>query len=283
MIGPKDFAMGLAPLKAWLDNVGAPVVAGNLTDESGKQLFQDSVVITRDGRKFGFFGLFTQDMKDYGRAIDAPGVKIGDPIEHAKKVFAELKAKSDIVIALTSLNDDEVEKLAAAVPDLQLVLRSNARGQDTRRNQNFESGAISMGLPNRGKYIGLLTLNEIDGDLTFEDRSQRTNLVNRIKSFETRLQSMAEAHETKNVAELKKAVADNESKMRRITNYELKVERFKAELKEITAEGSYLEMDRVSLDTRVKNDIAVKQIVDEVIGKWGEPGRINKKPKKVLH
>lgn len=116
-----------------------------------------------------------------------PYVVWTDPFESAQRVYADLKTKTDIVIALTHLSIEEDRRLAELIPDLKLIL-----GGHEHTNMMFKVGEtfISKADANaRTVYIhrlrwsastkSLSILSEVRTiDSTIPDELSTANIVN---------------------------------------------------------------------------------------------------------
>lgn len=273
--GPKDFAFGWQNLKKWLDIIGAPVLGGNLIDaKTEKPLFKDSLIIERDGRKVGLFGLITSDLNTMG--ISDLKFRIDDPSEYAARIFQQLKGKADIIIALSILNDSEISKLTEAVPDLKYILRGNAKGVVGRRNQAV-GNAVTMATPSRGKYLGVLKFVGKGNVLDFSDITEKQNIQRRIDNYNKQVDKMLKAAKASSVEDFKANLSPEDKKLVRFNRYYSKLESYKRDIKRFDKIESYFQLDRVMLDKRVKDDPTVKKMVDEAIKEYGEPGKVQRK------
>ncbi|HEX3048872.1 MAG TPA: metallophosphatase [Bacillota bacterium] len=77
------------------------------------------IVKTIDGVRVGIFGVSANRIKDYSQA---KGLVVEDQLEAAQKMFPNVKAESDLVIALTHIGFDEDKKLAEALPGLAVIV-----------------------------------------------------------------------------------------------------------------------------------------------------------------
>jgi 2',3'-cyclic-nucleotide 2'-phosphodiesterase (5'-nucleotidase family) len=281
MVGTKDFAMGLETLQKWLKAIGAPVLAGNLQDpKTGKPLFQDTMILERGDRKIGLFGVVTADWANVSSGQAEIGIQVEDPIEYSKRAFAKLQGKADLIFALSSLNDGEVQKLTEAIPELKYILRSNAGIRNERKNKVI-GNAIAMGCPSRGKYLALLSFVEKNGSLDFLDISERKAVESRVELYQSKIEQMMKREEVKDVDALKAKLAEDSPKRRRLDRYLQYMDQNREKLNQYPENQSYFEVERVSLDKRVGNDPEVLAEVEKVKAKWGDPGKMKRsiKPK----
>ena len=120
-LGNHEFDISEAAFKARMAEQTFKIVISNVTDAQG-ELFANTVrsaivPVTIGGRtlRIGLLGLLLDANKK-------PWVKYQPPIETAKAVVAELAGKVDAIVALTHLSIGGDSDLAAAVPEIDLIL-----------------------------------------------------------------------------------------------------------------------------------------------------------------
>lgn len=279
-LGPKDFAMGTQLLQKVLKEQDVTVLAGNILDAATqKPLFKDYTIIQRDGYKIGLFGVVSREWKVYGKEIPKDGVEVEDPVEYARRIFPKVQAESQIVVALSTLNTSEAEAMAKALPDLKFIIRSNINGYGESKNHKIGT-ATGLAVPTRGKSLGLFTLTIRNKSLDFFDRSDRTDIERRIDGYDKHIKNMMKRNEVDSVEKLKKALEEKEQQvlLKRLERYETKIAEYQAQLKTLKTDQSFFELDRVTLDDKITDDLKVKAMVDEVIKKWGDPSRLKQGP-----
>ena len=276
-VGPKDFVLGVEPLKQWLATIGAPVLAGNVLDAAtGKPLFSDSLVIERNGTKIGFFGVVSAEWLKVPGKSEKLGIVVRDPVAYAKETFAALKGQADIIFALSSLDDGEIGRLSEAVTDLKYILRSNARGGYYRGNKSH-GFATEFTVINRGKAVGLLRFVEKDGDTNYVDITERKLSEQRKQRYEKNIKNLLMRENVASVNQLRKKLPADDPKIVRLDRYLEKAKSLDQDMKKFASVKSYFELDTMYLDSAKPSDLALKKQVDAVIQKYGEPGKL--KPK----
>jgi 5'-nucleotidase/UDP-sugar diphosphatase len=99
-----------------------PILCANLVDaKTNEHVLRPYTVLNVDGVRIAVMGLTTLESADYPATKQA-GWKIEDPIETAKELAPKLQAENDVVVALTHLGYAEDLKLAAAVPDIDVIV-----------------------------------------------------------------------------------------------------------------------------------------------------------------
>src|SRR6202007_681263 len=84
--GETDFALGVDAFRGLAAKAKFTFVSANLRlRSSGKLLLDDSVIVKRQGKKIGIFGIF-------GSGLELPGeLTVSDPVDTAKKMVEKLR------------------------------------------------------------------------------------------------------------------------------------------------------------------------------------------------
>lgn len=106
-LGNHDFNYGYKRLLELKDNSKVKMLDANVLDADGNYLFTPYEIINMDDTKVAIFGLSTPETAYKTSPANVEGITFADPIEVSKKMVAELKDKSDIIIALTHIGLDE--------------------------------------------------------------------------------------------------------------------------------------------------------------------------------
>lgn len=122
-LGNHEFDDGVAGVVPFLENVNAPFVIANIDDTEEPTIqgkYNKSIIIERSGRKIGIVGYV---IKTYPE-LSSPGkLKFLDEIEHVTREAAKLKTRgADIIIGLSHSGLDVDHEVAAAVPDLDIIV-----------------------------------------------------------------------------------------------------------------------------------------------------------------
>jgi 2',3'-cyclic-nucleotide 2'-phosphodiesterase (5'-nucleotidase family) len=121
-VGPYDLIGGLDALKKLAAKAEFKMLSANFTDADGKLHFAAHTIFTVNGVRVGVFGLTLDTIP--GPRLDkwAPGSKILDPATSAKKAYAELRPKVDLVIALAQLREDANFELVKTLKNLEILI-----------------------------------------------------------------------------------------------------------------------------------------------------------------
>lgn len=122
-IGERELNFGLDFLTETVDRGRFEAVCANLMSKKDSTLiFRPYVVKNVGGTRLGFLGLLDDDPRKVGVFEQLENVYVAGYTEAALKYLPELKAKSDIVIALAHVGLGAARTLAEQVPGFDVVL-----------------------------------------------------------------------------------------------------------------------------------------------------------------
>ena len=96
------------------------VLANARLRATGQPLCPPYVIVERFGLKIALFGLVVRDTQNYRGARD--GVDILDPFETARELVPQLRSQADLVILISHLGYEEDQRLARAVPGIDVIV-----------------------------------------------------------------------------------------------------------------------------------------------------------------
>ncbi len=166
-LGERDFFQRVAFLTEKQKQYQLPFVSANIFTADGKTLlFQPYIIkelksFSHNGKKIpalkvGIFGILFKRLQ---LVIDntEPALVVGEPIEAAQRIVAELQNQCDVIIALAHIRYPQVKMLAEAVPEIDVIIASHDPIYRPAAEKYGNSIAIIGG--NRGQYIGDLKLD----------------------------------------------------------------------------------------------------------------------------
>ena len=104
------------------------LLAANITDSAtGQPLVPPTAVRTIGSLRVGLFGLITHEAATYPAGKD--GLKVTDEIEAAKAAVAALNGKCDVIVVLSHAGEDWDEKIAAAVPEIDVIVGGHSHSR----------------------------------------------------------------------------------------------------------------------------------------------------------
>lgn len=128
-LGPADIQFGVDTLRDLLSKARFRVVCANLVEKTtGKAVFAPSTVVEVNGVRFGLYCVMLAELNPvYAERVLGTKYAITDPIEATRKVVAELRKTSDVVIGLSQLDVPDNERVAAQVDGIDFIIDPFAR------------------------------------------------------------------------------------------------------------------------------------------------------------
>jgi 5'-nucleotidase / UDP-sugar diphosphatase len=126
-LGNHEFNTSLSRLRSLLALFKYPVLCANAVESSGGLLTQESAIKELGSLKIGIFGLVTRESMSYQAAKE--GVTISNEIDAARRLASALRAKADIVILLSHCGEKLDEKIAAAVPEIDVIVGGHSHSR----------------------------------------------------------------------------------------------------------------------------------------------------------
>jgi 2',3'-cyclic-nucleotide 2'-phosphodiesterase (5'-nucleotidase family) len=124
-LGNHEFDWNQDATTKFIHDAKFPVLAANVRDKRTGEPFggaKEYVIFQRGPVKIAVLGLSTVLAEQIEWPPTVSNVRWEDPIATAKRLVPELRKKADIVIALTHLGVKEDKELAAAVPDIDVII-----------------------------------------------------------------------------------------------------------------------------------------------------------------
>ena len=116
------------------------------------------------GLRVAIFGLVTGDLTTIVAVRPNGGVAVGDPIAVAAALVPELRAKADVVIAVTHIGVDQDKELARRVPGIDLIVGGHSHTPLKKpvlvhnATPNGYDGTVIVQAGSRGEYLGRVVL-----------------------------------------------------------------------------------------------------------------------------
>ena len=127
-LGNHEFNNPLSQLKKLISEFRYPVLCANAIENStGKPLTQTSAIRKVGRVRIALFGILTHEAATYPASKD--GVTVAGEIETAQNMVKTLRTKADIVIAISHAGEDMDEKIAAAVPGLDVIIGGHSHSR----------------------------------------------------------------------------------------------------------------------------------------------------------
>lgn len=145
----------LAKQRRW---VQFPMLSANIYDKRrGERMFQPYTVFERGGYRIAVMGLTTDDTAKMVLPSNVEGVEFRKPIDEAAKLLPELRAKADMVIAVTHMghytdgqhgvNAPGDVEMARATKGLDLIVGGHSQNPVCMLAENRRNDAYVPGTP----------------------------------------------------------------------------------------------------------------------------------------
>lgn len=148
--GENEFALGLDRFQQLAKMAKFPFLSANIYWRDSEKLFlRDSLILHRQGKKIGVFGLF-------GKSLRLPKeLEARDTTVAARKMLQKLKGEgADMIIALSHQGYEADVKLAKAVPEINLIV--GAHSQSLLQKPEEEGSTLIVQLSNQGQMLGMV-------------------------------------------------------------------------------------------------------------------------------
>jgi len=119
-IGNHEFDYGQEALRLRLREAKFPMLSANL--ETPIREIEKYKVVNARGIRFGLIGLTTENVKIKSHPYKVVGVTVFDVVKTLEKLLPELRRKSDFIIAMVHLEDEEERRVAKAFPEIRLII-----------------------------------------------------------------------------------------------------------------------------------------------------------------
>jgi hypothetical protein len=114
-LGGPEAALGADYLRRVAAELRVPFVSANLRDARGELVADSLRVIERGGRHVAFTGVLSP-------RYAVPGVQVDDPREALLKVIGAARGRSDALVVLAYVPEEDLKSLAAALPEADAVV-----------------------------------------------------------------------------------------------------------------------------------------------------------------
>jgi len=143
-VGNHDFNYGKERLFELRDMSEVGMICANVLNEKGESIFTPYVIKEIGGVRIGIFGLATPETTYKTSPSNVVGLTFEDPVKVSEKMVAELKDKTDVIIALAHLGLDESSVITSK------ALAENVKGIDViidgHSHTTLETGLMVNGV-----------------------------------------------------------------------------------------------------------------------------------------
>lgn len=176
-VGHYDLVMGLDRVREMEELANFPFLCANLVQqESGELVFKPTTEFEVNGTKIGVLGLTLNTLQQYYLDKRAPGTKVTDFIEAAKKYVPELRKTNDIVIVMSHNKVADNKRLVQAVPGIDFIidpfieLENHKLWLEKDQLNATEGNTFIARTDSQGARLGVLDLHVLPGGSPFVNR-----------------------------------------------------------------------------------------------------------------
>jgi hypothetical protein len=142
-LGGPEAALGLDYVRQVGRRLGVPFISANLRHEKGELVAEPLRIVERAGRRVALAGVLSRRYAGSGNRID-------DPREALLKAAADAKGRYDTLVVLAYLPEEELQQLAAALPEADVIL-GGPTGQSISPRQ--VGPTLLASATNKGKFL----------------------------------------------------------------------------------------------------------------------------------
>jgi 2',3'-cyclic-nucleotide 2'-phosphodiesterase (5'-nucleotidase family) len=152
-VGNHEFDNGLAAFRERAKEAAFPFLASNI---DGDGPWKPGIVRTVGRLRVALFGLATPDTPVETHPLNVRGLAFRDAVAAARAAVAELRPRADLVVVLSHLGSDEDERLAAAVPGIDVIVGGHTHTKITQ--PVIVGSTLILQAYERGTVLGRLAL-----------------------------------------------------------------------------------------------------------------------------
>lgn len=155
-LGNHEFDYGWARINDFARAAAAPILAANVVDEKGRHLVGASAVIAAGNLKVGVVGALTPMLPHLLKPGQMGPWTAARLVEGLRDSVREMKQRTDLVIVLGHLFDDEDELILRELPDVDVLVGGHDHGG--RDVEMVIDGRIGVKLRPYGRELGRLEI-----------------------------------------------------------------------------------------------------------------------------
>jgi 5'-nucleotidase / UDP-sugar diphosphatase len=154
-VGNHEFSWGKKKMRALTDGLGAPVLCANLVTQDGSPPpYPAFTMVERNGVKLAIVGLVAPDTYRRVHPEAVEGWEFLPAVQAVRSVLPTLPEDYDALISLNHIGVEEDEKLAQAVPELDLIVGAHSH---TPLHQVLYQGKVPIVQAGvYAEYLGIL-------------------------------------------------------------------------------------------------------------------------------
>jgi 2',3'-cyclic-nucleotide 2'-phosphodiesterase/3'-nucleotidase len=169
VLGPKELSLGVDLVRQRMEEAEFPILSANVVLRGSEELFAEPYrIVEIGGRRVGVIGL----TRVPAQALE--GFEVLDPGEAVGRYVPEVAEQSEVVIVLTNMTYPTGLALAAAVPEIDLLITGRAEQIPNKPVQVPSTGTLAATTEppvkrHTGRQVGTLTATVgTDGTLSLQ-------------------------------------------------------------------------------------------------------------------
>jgi hypothetical protein len=158
-VGDDDLQYGGDWLLQRAKAASLPLISANCYRENGSLLFTPYLILNKAGKRIAVTSVVTQEKLFTG---DQKTI-VADPLKSLKKIWNELKAKSDYQIVLSHLGSSKTRDLLDSMPDIDLAVNGHRKTETNALSMVNNVPVLQFGF--QGKSLSYALMVEKDKKL----------------------------------------------------------------------------------------------------------------------
>lgn len=155
-VGNHEFDYGWEKIAEFQRVTDAPILAANVLNDQGELLVPATAILTAGNLRIGVVGALTDRLSRIIKPTLAGPWRASPLVESLRQPVAEMNAKTDLVVVLGHLFDDEDEAVLRGLPDVDVLVGGHDHGG--RDVELMIDGRIGVKLRPYGRELGRLDI-----------------------------------------------------------------------------------------------------------------------------
>jgi hypothetical protein len=161
-VGDDDLQYGGDWLLQRAKAASLPLISANCFRENGSLLFTPYLILNKSGKRIAVTSVVTQEKLFAGDQK----IIVADPLKSLKKIWNELKAKSDYQIVLSHLGSGKTRELLDSLPDVDLAVNGHRKTETNALSMVNNIPVLQFGF--QGKSLSYALMVEKDNKLIID-------------------------------------------------------------------------------------------------------------------
>ncbi|EXJ16080.1 5'-nucleotidase [Imhoffiella purpurea] len=167
VVGNHEFDYGQDVFRRLAAQVGFPFLTANVLVQPDPLPTRPFALFDEAGLEVAVMGLTTPELRTATHPRNIQGVTVEDPIETARRLVPELRARADLVLVLSHLGLAGDRRLATAVPGIDLIV--GGHNHFLLEQPEVRGGVSIVQAGARGEWLGRMDLVCRDGRMVQSD------------------------------------------------------------------------------------------------------------------